>query len=131
MVTDEDEQRTAEPGHQGLYPPGSTFKILTSLSYIRENPDTYSQFSFNCQGSLSREDVTITCYNGEVHGQEDLKASFAHSCNTAFAQIGLDMDGMISGRRRRIFCLTHRSPRICSTARAYLSWTAIPPTESR
>lgn len=24
---------------QGLYPPGSTFKILTTLEYIRENPD--------------------------------------------------------------------------------------------
>lgn len=93
MVTDETNSALLNRATQGLYPPGSTFKILTSLSYIRENPDTYSQFSFNCQGSLSREDVTITCYNGEVHGQEDLKASFAHSCNTAFAQIGLDMDG--------------------------------------
>ena len=79
MVTDETNSALLNRATQGLYPPGSTFKILTSLSYIRENPDTYSQFSFNCQGSLSREDVTITCYNGEVHGQEDLKASFAHS----------------------------------------------------
>ena len=28
---------------QGLYPPGSTFKIVTALEYIRENPDRYGQ----------------------------------------------------------------------------------------
>ena len=39
------------------------------------------------------DDVTIHCYNNTVHGQEDLKSAFAHSCNTAFAQIGLDLDG--------------------------------------
>ncbi len=77
---------------QGLYPPGSTFKMVTTLAYLREHPADYSQFSWNCQGVLSRDDVTITCYSNEMHGQEDLAAAFAHSCNTAFAQIGLDMD---------------------------------------
>lgn len=35
---------------QGLYPPGSTFKILTALEYMRENP-SYSKYQYNCQGS--------------------------------------------------------------------------------
>ena len=77
---------------QGLYPPGSTFKMVTTLAYLRDHPADYQQFSWNCQGALSQDDVTITCYNNEMHGQEDLAAAFASSCNTAFAQIGLDTD---------------------------------------
>lgn len=93
MVTDETNSALLNRATQGLYPPGSTFKILTALAYLRENEDTWQNFQFNCTGSLSQEDVTITCYNGNVHGTEDLKTAFAHSCNTAFAQIGLELPG--------------------------------------
>ena len=37
---------------QGLYPPGSTFKIVTLLEYMRENPD-YADFSYQCRGSVT------------------------------------------------------------------------------
>ena len=40
---------------QGLYPPGSTFKIVTALEYIRENPTTYQNYSYNCNGSFRVE----------------------------------------------------------------------------
>lgn len=76
---------------QGLYPPGSTFKILTTLAYLRENDNNYENFSYDCTGSISQEDVTITCYNGNVHGTESLKYAFSHSCNTAFSHIGLEL----------------------------------------
>lgn len=76
---------------QGLYPPGSTFKILTSLEYIKENPN-YSDYIYDCTGSITMEDTEIHCYNNSVHGTEDLKMSFAKSCNTSFANIGLTLD---------------------------------------
>ena len=31
---------------QGTYPPGSTFKLITLLEYIRENPDTWQDFHY-------------------------------------------------------------------------------------
>ena len=34
---------------QGLYPPGSTFKILTALEYIREN-ESYEDYEYMCEG---------------------------------------------------------------------------------
>lgn len=77
---------------QGLYPPGSTFKILTTLEYIREFPNEYMNYAYDCQGSMTKEDVTIKCYDYEVHGYEDLEGSFQHSCNTSFANIGLQLD---------------------------------------
>ena len=76
---------------QGLYPPGSTFKIITTLEYIRENPD-YENYSYSCNGSITENDFTIHCYNNAVHGTQDLKQSFANSCNSSYANIGLSLD---------------------------------------
>ena len=78
-------------GLQGRYPPGSTFKIVTSLAYLRQN-GTLDGFSFDCNGELTAGNYTIHCSGGEVHGQEDFAGAFAHSCNSAFAQIGLGLD---------------------------------------
>ncbi|MCD7819017.1 MAG: penicillin-binding protein 2 [Lachnospiraceae bacterium] len=76
---------------QGLYPPGSTFKILTTLAYMRENSTTYSDFTYNCEGTLEESGASIHCYNNKVHGLVDLKNAFAKSCNTTFASIGLSL----------------------------------------
>ena len=77
---------------QGLYPPGSTFKIVTALEYIRENPDSYSQYSYQCNGRFTLGEETINCYHGTVHGYEDFGKSFAKSCNASFANIGMQLD---------------------------------------
>lgn len=77
---------------QGLYAPGSTFKIVTLLEYMRENPDTYADFSFQCKGKVTEGNYTISCYNKKAHGSEDLTKAFAKSCNSAFATIGLSLD---------------------------------------
>lgn len=44
---------------QGLYAPGSTFKILTALEYIRENPSTWQDFSFNCSGAYHTGNIRL------------------------------------------------------------------------
>ncbi len=77
---------------QGLYPPGSTFKILTLLEYIKENPDTYSDYVYDCSGSITLDDSTINCYHNTVHGSEDIYTSFAKSCNSSFANLGLNLN---------------------------------------
>lgn len=92
VVTDSSSSVLLNRAVQGLYPPGSTFKILTTLAYIRQQPNAYQTFQFDCTSQLTVEGVTINCYNGNVHGQEDLQGAFSHSCNTAFAQIGLNLD---------------------------------------
>lgn len=77
---------------QGLYPPGSTFKIITALEYIRENPDNYENYSYHCTGAITRGEDRIQCYHGSVHGTVGFDKSFAKSCNTSFANIGLSLD---------------------------------------
>lgn len=77
---------------QGLYPPGSTFKIVTALEYIKENPEGYTGYNYNCTGAITRGEDRIQCYHGSVHGSIGFTRSFAKSCNTSFANIGLSLD---------------------------------------
>ena len=92
LINEDDSGRLLNRATQGLYPPGSTFKLLTALEYIRENPDGYDDFGFECEGSYTKDGAEITCFHGTVHGEEDLKTAFANSCNSAFAELGLTLD---------------------------------------
>lgn len=91
IVSDENNSVLLNRVTQGLYPPGSTFKIFTTLEYMRENPQ-FEDYSFECTGSLVREESEIHCAGGSVHGQENLIQSFANSCNTSYANLGLSLD---------------------------------------
>lgn len=75
---------------QGAYPPGSIFKVIMSLAYLREH-GTLDDFSYNCTGSITEDGHTIPCFDGEVHGEVDFTTAFAESCNTSFVQMGLDL----------------------------------------
>lgn len=76
---------------QGLYPPGSTFKIFTLLEYMKENKN-YKGYAYECDGSFTEAGNVIHCFGNAVHGQENLKHAFAHSCNTSFSSIGLSLN---------------------------------------
>lgn len=92
LVDDSDSSVLLNRATQGLYPPGSTFKIVTALEYIRENPTTWSNYSYTCSGSFSRDGNKISCYHGANHGTVSFKKSFAKSCNSSFANIGMTLD---------------------------------------
>ena len=77
---------------QGLYPPGSTFKILTALAMFRNMPD-YLSYDYSCGGALQIGDQTLSCAGGTVHGYMDLYDAFAYSCNGYFASAGVEMGG--------------------------------------
>lgn len=59
---------------------------------MRQQPGAFKNFQYDCTSEFSVEDVTIHCYNYYVHGQEDLKGALSHSCNTAYAKIGTELD---------------------------------------
>ncbi len=92
LVTDKESGILLNRTTQGMYPPGSTFKIITALEYIRENPETYQDYHFQCSGSYTDGTDRINCYHGQNHGDEDFTKAFAKSCNAAFAHIGLQLD---------------------------------------
>ena len=47
---------------QGLYPPGSTFKVVTALEYMREHKNTYKNFRYHCTGYTTVGTLKIHCY---------------------------------------------------------------------
>ena len=92
LINDKESSVLLNRATQGLYPPGSTFKIVTALEYIRENPDSYSGYRYNCMGNFTRGSDRINCYHGTSHGSVNFTTSFAKSCNSSFANIGLSLD---------------------------------------
>ena len=94
ILEDEESKVLLNQSTQGLFTPGSIFKIVTTLAYLRSGgrPEDYS---YSCDGSISLlsdegDTSSIRCYDGEVHGEVDLEDSFAESCNASFANIGLN-----------------------------------------
>lgn len=75
----------------GLFVPGSIFKTLTALAYIRSGAD-YNNYSYTCEGQINLGgDDYITCFDQTVHGTESFMDSYAYSCNSSFGNIGLKL----------------------------------------
>ncbi|MGB3707480.1 penicillin-binding transpeptidase domain-containing protein [Gordonia sp. (in: high G+C Gram-positive bacteria)] len=74
----------------GQYPPGSTFKIVTSAAAFHENmvnPDS----TVPCPGEIEIGPRTIPNYDGFSLGPVPLRTAFAQSCNTSFADLASRM----------------------------------------
>jgi Penicillin binding protein transpeptidase domain/NTF2-like N-terminal transpeptidase domain len=74
----------------GLYPPGSTFKIITAGAAIERDmatPDTL----LGCPGVLDIGHRTVPNYGGFDLGTVPMSRAFASSCNTTFAELASRM----------------------------------------
>ena len=92
LITDSNSSVLLNRVTQGLYPPGSTFKIVTALEYYRENTDTWKNYGYQCNGAFRYGTSKISCYHGTNHGYVNFENSFAKSCNSSFANIGMRLD---------------------------------------
>ena len=72
---------------QGVYTPGSTFKIVTAIAAMRNIPDLDS-FTYTCTGEDSFQDKVIHCNKNKAHGEVNLTSAFAQSCNCYFSELG-------------------------------------------
>ncbi len=70
----------------GMYPPGSTFKIITASAGI-EDQDLNPGSIVPCPGSMNIYGRVVNNYNGFSLGNVPLQQAFARSCNTTFADI--------------------------------------------
>ncbi len=93
LSSDEGSKVLLNQATSGTFVPGSIFKTFTALEYIHEHPDDYEDYEYTCYGQIDlANDEAITCYNGTVHGTENINDSFAYSCNSSFGNIGLGLD---------------------------------------
>jgi penicillin-binding protein 2 len=73
---------------QGLYPPGSTFKIFTAMAGLRGGT-LHPADVVHCNGFLDVEGHLFPCHNATGHGDLSLREALAHSCNVFAYQAGL------------------------------------------
>ena len=71
---------------QGLYTPGSVFKIVTSASALENDPGVASN-TFSCSGIWEFDSTKINCISNTDHGSIDLRTAFAKSCNVTFGKL--------------------------------------------
>ncbi|HEY0393345.1 MAG TPA: penicillin-binding protein 2 [Candidatus Elarobacter sp.] len=72
----------------GLYPPGSTFKIVTAADALDSGAVT-PQSTFSDYGGFTIGNFTVHNDEEETTGTQDLAGAFALSSNVDFAQIAL------------------------------------------
>ncbi len=70
------------------FTPGSTFKIVTSACAIENIPDIYSR-TFVCDGEYEVGSTSVIC-NGK-HGKQSFEQALNNSCNSAFAEISIEL----------------------------------------
>jgi cell division protein FtsW (lipid II flippase) len=97
VSTDETEETSFDRARYGFYPPGSTFKLVTTMAALRKDPQLAHR-TYQCirlpdgrvgnyiKGSKRpiRDDIEDT----EAHGTLDLERAVVVSCNAYFAQLG-------------------------------------------
>ncbi len=95
---DEDETESlVDRARFGLYPPGSTFKLVTASAALRRDP-SFSGATFVCalqprgrvgarvgRWGMIRDDVL----DKHAHGTIDMHDGLVHSCNAYFAQLAV------------------------------------------
>ena len=71
-----------------VFTPGSVYKTVTLAAALENLPGVEAR-RWTCQGSVQVGEETIVCSG--VHGDQDLAAAFANSCNVAFSQIAVEL----------------------------------------
>lgn len=67
----------------GLYPPGSTFKMVTALAALDAGA-THVREQVDCRGSYTLAGQTFRCWKRHGHGDCDLHRALKESCDVYF-----------------------------------------------
>jgi peptidoglycan glycosyltransferase len=129
-VTDE---RFLDRARYGLYPPGSSFALVTAAAALREDPALARQ-AFTCErlpdGRVGKQlpdwPMPVRDDPGEraPHGRLDMARGLIASCNAYFAQLGLRIGAPPLEETAALFDISLSQPESDDTVRALLPFEA-------
>lgn len=94
----------------GTFPPGSTFKILTSIAGLRRGLLDPQKVIADCEGYMRIGNRTFVCDNGHGHhGEVLLSDAIAHSCDIYFFTAGSLITAEAIAQEGRRFHLNERT----------------------
>lgn len=73
---------------QGLYPPGSTYKIVTASAAFENG---MKEKTFSDEGAFTVGNVTVENYNKKKYGEITLERAFQLSSNQVFCTVGYEL----------------------------------------
>ena len=82
-LTENDHRPLANKVVQGLYPPGSTFKMVTALAALEAGVIT-PESTVRCPGFIEVGGTRFNCWKRGGHGRVDLEKSLAESCDVYY-----------------------------------------------
>ena len=89
---------------QGLYSPGSVFKIVMALAGLEEKVIDTSTIS-RCYGQIKIYDRVFHCWNRSGHGDMNIYDALKNSCNVYFYRLGKKLDIDVIARYAKLLGL--------------------------
>ena len=110
-LTDNDHRPLANKVVQGLYPPGSTFKMVTALAALEAGIIT-QETTVRCPGFIEVGGTRFNCWKRGGHGRVNLQKSLAESCDVYYydTALKLGIEKMAEMGRKLGFGLRHDLP---------------------
>ncbi|GAB5560281.1 MAG: penicillin-binding protein 2 [Synoicihabitans sp.] len=93
---------------QGLYPPGSAFKILITIAGMKEQLIT-PETTTNCGGYYRVGNRLFPCHDGHAHGEIKLLTAISKSCNVFYYEHGQEIGANAIARVAREFGFGERT----------------------
>ncbi len=96
---------------QGVYPPGSTFKMVTALAALTSGETTADTTAY-CPGYLEVGGRRISCWKKGGHGTVNLQRALSESCDVYFYEIAqrVGIDKMADMGKRLGLGIRHDLP---------------------
>lgn len=94
---------------QGMYTPGSVFKIITATAVLN-NKDKVDKIVEDNTGTIEFNKYTISNNNGSVFGETDLRKALEKSSNVYFASQGVKLGNKILTANAQNFMIGKKIP---------------------